>query len=58
MGPRGHHRGAPVCEVQNGLDGVATARGDVTLEARKQRQKHIDAETLPQPGEKGRGSCV
>lgn len=40
-------KASPVSEVQNGLDGVATPCGDVTLKAREQRQKHVDSETLP-----------
>lgn len=46
MGPWRPHRRSPVSEVQNGLDGVATTCGDVTLKTRKQRQKHVDSEAL------------
>lgn len=39
-------RRSPVSEVQNGLDGVATTCGDVTLKTGKQRQQHVDSEAL------------
>lgn len=40
-------RGSPVSEVQNGLDGVTTTCGDVTLKPGEQGQKHVDPEALP-----------
>lgn len=36
--------------MQNGLDGVATTCGDVTLKAGKQGQQQVDAEAVPLPG--------
>ena len=40
VGVGGVRRWSPVSEVQNGLDGVTTTCGDVTLEPREQGQKH------------------
>jgi len=47
VGVGGVRRWSPVSEVQNGLDGVTTTCGDVTLEPREQGQKHVDSEALP-----------
>lgn len=46
MGSRRPHR-SPVGKVQNGLDGVTTPCGDVTLKTWEQGQKHVDSEALP-----------
>lgn len=54
MGPWRPHRRAPVSEVQNGLDGVPTTCGDVTLKTGKKGQKHVDSEALPLPGKGGK----
>ena len=40
---------SPVVEVHDGLDGAASPRGDVTLEARQQRRHHVHTVLLTVP---------